>query len=127
MVGGAAASRPRAQDLQRTGWRFRTMTDSPGPGSTLEGWLARVDDVFEVVEALPRRLRWIAFRLRNVFGRLDQRHFWDIARTVGKDRARYHAHNHLRADSLREQRVVAAHVRGTVDAQLRRATMHADE
>ena len=89
--------------------------------------LPRVHVALEQVEALPRRLDRIAAGLRHIDRRLDQLHLRDIARAVRENRARLHAHDHLRADGLRQQRVLARHRRATVDAQPPRALVQIDE
>ena len=73
--------------------------------------------VLEAVEGLPGRLRRLALRLRRVDRRAGHLHVRDIARAIGEDGARLHAHDQLRADGLAEQRIVLAHRRAAVDAQ----------
>src|SRR5436853_1114047 len=104
-----------------------TLTDMEVPGLRSTSGLPRVHVTLEQVEALPRRLDRIATGLRQVDRRLDQLHLRDIARAVGEDRARLHANDHLGADSLGKQGILARQRRGAVDAQTARTSVQIDE
>ena len=100
----------------------------PGYGwLPLEGRLPRVDAVLEIRKALPRRLRRVLSGDGYIHRRFDRPHGRNIARTVRKDRARGHANDQLRADCLRQQRIVVAHPGAAVDPQAARLVVHRDE
>ncbi len=81
------------------------------------GRLARVHGILEIGKTLPRRLGRIDAGARRMDRRLGEDHLRDVARAVRIDRACLHPHDELRADGVREQRIVARGARGPLDAQ----------
>src|ERR1700674_5098847 len=79
-----------------------------------------MNGVLEFREAFPGRFRKIAPGPRRIARFLGELHRRDVARAVGKDRARAYAYDQLRADRLREQGVVGADDSASVHAQAAR-------
>src|SRR5262245_8847128 len=105
----------------------RAMCTPPRPVPSARGLLSRVNVVLEIGKTLPGRLDRIAAGPRRIDRRLDKLHGRDVTRAVRKDRARRHPHDQLCADGVRQQRIVAPHLRAAVDAQPLRLVMQRDE
>src|SRR5215208_6646238 len=95
--------------------------------STSKRRLPRVHVILEIRKALPLRLGKIAASARGVDRGPRQCELRNVAGTIGKDRARLYAQDHLGADCMREQRVVAVGRSSAVDAQPPRLLVQVDE